>query len=155
MKYASTYTETETLFVGFLATGAVFPVVENPRAPKLKSLEVAIEFGDVDEIKQLLKDGMPVKPNQESQIKQLIGEEVYEETMKIPRKPIVHSLEGQAVVNGYDTHFVLVHQFEETQTWIPWCPGDAPLSPGTIEHTELVTFENNTIMPAFIIHFKN
>ena len=155
MKYASTYTETETLFVGFLATGAVFPVVENPRAPKRKSLEVAIENEAVDEIKQLLKDGMPVKPNQESQIKQLIGEEVFEEIMTIPRKPIVHSLEGQAVVNGYDTHFVLVHQLGNSSIWIPWCPGDAPLSPGTIEHTELVTFENNTIMPAFIIHFKN
>ena len=105
MEYASIYSST-VLFVGFLATGSVFPVVEN--------------FG--------------INPS--------------------------HSLNGAAQVNGYDTHFVLVHQLGMSPNWVPWCPIDEeeklvpPLSPGTKEYVELVTFNSSSVFPCFILHCK-
>ena len=106
MEYASIYSST-VLFVGFLATGSVFPVVE--------------DFG--------------TNPS--------------------------HSLMGAAQVNGYDTHVVLVHQLGMSQNWVPWCPIDEeeeklvpPLSPGTKEYVELVTFNSSSVFPCFILHCK-
>lgn len=98
MSYAAIYNP-RTLFIGFLATGSVFPVVEDPQ------------------------------------------------------REDVHSLEGAAHVNEYDTHFVLVHsKYPGPAGWLPWCPGDEPMAPGTVEYTELVTFSSHSVIPAFIVH---
>ena len=152
-KYIKEFDKT-VFFVGFLASGSVFPVVENPRAPKSEAIQEAILSDDVAEVEALLHDDTPVDPKLIPQLEKMLGEAKLTALMAPPRRPSVHSLEGQAQVNGYDTHFTLVHQIGSTPNWVPWCPGDKPLEPGTIEHTELVTFGQETVVPAFILHLK-
>ena len=71
-----------------------------------------------------------------------------------------HSLMGAAQVNGYDTHFVLVHQLGMSPNWVSWCPIDEeeklvpPLSPRTKEYVEVVTFNSSSVFPCFILHCK-